>query len=105
MASALEMALAGCEALLGQEQREGASEVLVAAKEAAVGQLAEALKGPGALDGADVQLVERLRSVLDANRYSLRWSGLRAELGRMGQVQANAKAPAQPAQSRIDLVH
>jgi hypothetical protein len=52
---------------------------------------------------ADVALVERLRSALDANRFSLRWSGLRAQLGRIGQV--TAKAPAQPARPRIDLVH
>jgi hypothetical protein len=103
VASALESALAACEDLLQRENRDGADEALIAGKEAAVARLEEALKAPGAIESSDLSLVERLRSVLDANRFSLRWSALRAELGRIGQV--TAKAPAQPARPRIDLVN
>lgn len=103
MASALETALAACEDLLQREKSNGLDEALLTAKEAALASLAEALQAPGALDGADATLVGRLRSTMEANRYSLRWNSLRAELGRIGQV--TAKAPAQTAQPRIDLVH
>jgi hypothetical protein len=103
VASALETALAACEDLLQRENRDGVDEALIAAKEAALDRLADALKAPGALDGADAALVGRLRSAMEANRFSLRKSALRAELGRIGQV--TAKAPAQSARPRIDLVH
>jgi hypothetical protein len=99
----LEAALASCEALLRQE-RNGVDEALTAAKEAAVDRLAELMSGPQALDGADAALVERLRSVMVANRFSLRSNGLRAQLARLSQPPAKPKAPAQPAPPRIDLV-
>jgi hypothetical protein len=97
---ALEQALADCEALLERERQDGAGEALIAAKEAAIGRLEAALAQAAAVD-ADEALVSRLQSVLAANRFSLRWSSLRAKLGMIGQP----KASAPEARPRIDLVH
>jgi hypothetical protein len=96
----LEQALADCEALLERERQGGANEALIDAKEAAIGRLEAALTQADSA-GADGALVARLQSVLAANRFSLRWSSLRAKLGMIGQP----KTGVPETRPRIDLVH
>jgi predicted component of type VI protein secretion system len=99
----LENALSDCEALLERERASGADDALVAAKEAAAARLQALIQRPEALKGSDPEaLARRLRAVLEANRYSLKWSSLRAKLGQIGQPKPASAAPDRP---RVDLIH
>lgn len=103
MSDAMNRALLDCEALLDRERRNGADEALLAAKEAALEGLEASLKGwrPDADEAQSI--APRLRAVLAANRFSLKWSDLRSRLGRIGQAREPRKTD--PARPRIDLVH
>lgn len=102
MADALIAALETCETLLEKERREGASEDLVRAKEAAVARLEEALAAGQALGADPEALALRLRGLLEGNRFSLRWSNLRVQLARIGQPKPGMARREGP---HIDLVH
>lgn len=104
MPSALEEALAACESLLESERHNGASDALLSAKDAAIERLAQALSQASSLDQEEAErLAPRLQSLLAANRFSLKWSALRAKLGQIGQPKPSDAASA--ARPRIDLVH
>lgn len=103
MPDTLQTALAACESLLEQERLHGPNDALIAQKEAATAALSEALAQAPSLDGPGGEaLVQRLQSVLAANRFSLKWSGLKVTLAQLGQPKPAAPATARP---RIDLVH
>lgn len=100
---ALAEALDRCEALLAAEKAGPLSEALLAEKEAAVTGLEGLLGSLQDLNDAEVEaLAPRLTAVLAANRFSLKWNGLRAQLAKIGQPKAPAPAPSR---NRVDITH
>jgi hypothetical protein len=103
VAETLNEAISACEALLEKERRDGADEALVLAKEAAVQRLADLIAEPGYVPEPSVELAERLKALMAGNRFSLKWSGLRAKLGQLGSP-VQPKAPSGADRPRVDLV-
>lgn len=99
---AMSSALSLCESLLERERLQGADEALLAAKEAALEGLGQALIGWAPSEADAQSLQPRIKAVLAANRFALKWADLRARLGRIGQAPARKAEPPRP---RIDLVH
>lgn len=99
---ALMKALRELETALQEEAAGPLDEALAARKERAVATLQACLQTPLDLaeDGAG-EVALRLQALLAANRFSLKWSSLRVQLGRIGQPkpQPSANRP------RLDLVH
>lgn len=100
MGQGLALALEELQALLKEEASAKPSEDLVSRKEAAVARLQAVLQSGESLDGDDGAAAQLL-SLLAANRFSLKWNGLRARLGELSRPKARLEAP----RPRLDLVH
>jgi hypothetical protein len=100
MGQGLAAALKDLQALLKEEASAKPSEDLASRKEAAVERLRVVLQSGESLDGDD-GLAEQLMGLLAANRFSLKWNGLRARLGELSQPKTKAETP----RPRLDLVH
>jgi hypothetical protein len=100
---ALLAALQSLEQVLQEEAKASMGDALAARKDAAITSL-QALMAQGLeLEAGDADAVgARLQALLAANRYSLKWSGLRAQLAQLGLPKAPVQPPTRP---RLDLVH
>jgi hypothetical protein len=99
---ALIAALQALESVLQEEAKAPVTAGLAARKEAALAALEAQLAAGLSVDGEEARAVAtRLRALLIANSFSLKWIGLRAQLARIGQP----KAAATPTRPRLDLVH
>jgi hypothetical protein len=100
--TALIAALQTLEGVLQEEAKAPMTEGLAARKEAALAALqAQLSKGLSMDDEGSEALAVRLRALLIANSFSLKWTGFRAQLARLCQP----KAPVVPPRPRLDLVH
>jgi hypothetical protein len=99
---ALLTALQALEAVLQEEAHAGMTEALAARKDAAVATLQSLLAQGFVLGAGDADAVgHSLQSLLAANRFSLKWSGLQAQLAQLGLPKPAASAT----RPRVDLVH
>jgi hypothetical protein len=92
------------QAVLTEEASAAPGEDLLGRKEAAVAKLETLLHSGVSLNGMDDAIALQLRDLLAANRLSLKWNGLRAQLGRLSQPK-DATVSAQATRPRLDLVH
>jgi hypothetical protein len=96
----LASALAEMEGILLAEAQGPVSEALAASKEAALARLQAALASGLSAEALQPHAA-RLKAVMAANRFSLKWTGMNARLRQIGQPK---ETPA-PARVRLDLVH
>ena len=96
-------ALQGLEMVLQEEAKGNMDEALLARKDAAVGRVQALLAAGMHLEARELEAVaQSLQSLMAANRFGLKWNGLRAQLAQLGQPKAPAPATNRP---RLDLVH
>jgi len=75
---------------------------LLARKESALAQLQQCMGQAESLTPDEArEAAERLRALMVANRFSLKWTSVLARWARIGQV----KQPEPPIRPRLDLVH
>lgn len=101
MGTGLAEALKELQAVLVEEYSAAPSEALTARKEAAVSRLQALLSAGESPDANDEAVMQQLRGLLASNRFSLKWNGLRAQLGQLSRPKAAVDAP----RPRLDLVH